>query len=413
METTKKIFNYALIFVTIVAVLFIAVYVYYHFTTNDVYTNSTSTYATSVTNPTTNEKLSPLSASYYENYNNTGKEVVEFQIRAYSDQSKQALYLRGYQLIIDKEEGNTLWYYDTYNDMSWPSGHKYDETNDAGQLEQFYYIECDDELVAIRLDGSYEVTKEKVNGWKVVGAIFTGGIFGGIFGSVYDNVTETYYYTMEDLLLKIAEILKGCSYGTGDYTLPLIDVGAFLHMYEVSEDGTVSDTPIGDGGLINSYFTLDAHYDRRGMSYAGQSMFDSVAGDSNYNVTGIDFDVDYWKATINYNLDQSDFESRYSTVDFGYYYALSQETISELKSFSDLEINIVFDISQFDNVNVLGFDYYALNGIKVNSLTITSDVESDFTLLVGALQDTGLTQIFVKNVDVNNLSGTEVEYEMV
>lgn len=101
MEIAKKIFNALIIFVSLVGVVFIALFAYYKLSTNDVFTNQTSTYATSVTDPMTGEELSPLSASYYQNYNNTGKEVVEFQIRAYSDQNKNAIYRRGFQYIID------------------------------------------------------------------------------------------------------------------------------------------------------------------------------------------------------------------------------------------------------------------------------------------------------------------------
>ena len=98
---------------------------------------------------------------------------------------------------------------------------------------------------------------------------------------------------------------------------------------------------------------------------------------------------------------------------YNYYYSLSPEIINELKNFEKLDIDIVFNVSNIKNVNVLGFDYYSLNGIKVNSLTITSDIERDFNLLSGALKDTGLTKIYTSNVNINNLSGTEVAYEVV
>ena len=383
MEIAKKLLNLLIIFLAIVSVVFIGCFAYFKLSSTDVFTNQTSTYATSVIDPMTGEELSPLSASYYQNYNNTGKEVVEFQIRAYSDQNKSAIYRRGFQYIIDKENGNELWYYDTYDRVSWESGHKYNEENDAGQLREAYFIELDGKVVGVRMDGTYQTKTHKVNGGNIAGNI--------LLGPVWWISTA----------------------GTGDYTLPVIDLGDFLHLYEVDETGTVSDTPIGDGGQINSYFTMDVHNDRRGMTYAGQSMFGIVANDPDFNISGIDYDAEYWKTSTVYNLDESDFEVRYSTVDLGYYYALSAETINELKNFENLDINIVFDISNIENVNVLGFDYYSLNGIKVNSLTITSDIERDFTLLAGALKDTGLTKIYTTNVDINNLSGTEVAYEVV
>lgn len=414
MEIAKKIFNALVIFVSLVGVVFIALFAYYKLSTNDVFTNQTSTYATSVTDPMTGEELSPLSASYYQNYNNTGLEVVEFQIRAYSDQNKNAIYRRGFQYIIDAEEGNTLWYYDTYDRVSWPSGHKYDEINDAGKLKEAYFIELDGELVATRMDGSYSYIEETFEWWKVVRTIgFLGLNFLFEDTNFYNTETKVHNYTMEEFMQSLANIIKGCTAGTGDYTLPVVDLGDFWHLYEVDENGTVSDTPIGAGGQINSYFTIDVHSDKRGMTYAGQSMFGIVANDSEFNISGIDYDAEYWKATTIYNLDESDFDVRYSTADLGYYYSLSAGTINELKNFENLDINIVFDISNIKNVNVLGFDYYSLNGIEVNSLTITSDIERDFNLLAGALKDTGLTKIYISNVNINNLSGTEVACEVV
>ena len=400
MEITKKIFNALLIFVSLVGVVFIALYGYFSLNKNDVFTNQTSTYATKVTDPFTGEELSPLSASYYQNFNNTGKEIVEFQIRAYSDQRKQAIYRRGFQYIIDKDEGNTLWYYDTYDRVSWPSGHTYDEINDAGKLKESYFIELNNELVATRMDGSYSYRVEHLDSKKIARTVFCLGLNLLFENTNYKSYeTKIHDYTMEEFMQTLASIIKGSTAGTGDYTLPVIDLGDFWHLYDVAEDGTVSDSPIGKGGQINSYFTMDVHCDKRGMTYAGQSMFGIVANDREFNISGVDYDAEYWKTTTVYNLNESDFEARYSTADMGYYYALSATKINELKNFK--------------NLNVLGLDYYALNGIKANSLTIKSDKQKDFTLLVGSLKDTGLTKIQTNNVKINNLSGTEVAYEVV
>ena len=414
MDITKKIFNVLIIFVTLVSVVFIGLYAYYKLTTVDVFTNQTSTYATSVTDPATGETLAPLSASYYQNYNNTGKEVVEFQIRAYSDQNKQAIYRRGFQYIIDKTNGNTLWYYDTYDRVSWPSGHIYDEKNEEGQLKEAYYIELDGKIVATRLDGSYNYEETHFDGWKLFRTI---GFMGLNFLLEDTNFVHTekkvHYYTMEEFMQRLAVIIKGSTAGTGDYKLPVVDFGDFWHLYEVDEHGTVSSTPLGNGGQINSYFTIDVHNDKRGMTYVGQSMFGVVANDREFNITGVDYNAEYWKAKTVFNISENDFIARYSNVDLGYYYSLTQDKISELKNFNNLDIDIVFDISNIKNINVLGFDYYALNGLKVNSLTIKSNVQRDFNLLVGAIKDTGIKTIKVANVNINNLSGLEVNYEVV
>lgn len=401
-----KIFNVFLILITSVAVTFIAVYIYYVITDKGLFTNSTSTYVASYKDPHTGEDVNAMSVQYFQNYNNTGKEVVELRVNGYSDQTMQAIYGRGYQLVIDGNK-TELYYCDTYDGMSWSSMHKYDDKNDEGQSKNFYYVSINDELYAIRLDGSY--TQKTYEYYKLLGSVFSYIVTSAITGNWGLEGTETIYYTMEDLLLHFKDLATSLSYGTGDFELPVVDLGDFIHVYEVDEDGTVSDTPIGAGGQINSYFSIDVHYDRRGMTYAEQSMFKSVAGDSNYNVTGIDFDVNYWQSKVVYNLDESDFDYRYSSVDEGIYYFLSSSTINELKSYDNLEINITFNISNIETEEkILGFDYYALNGIEVENLKIKSNIPTDFTLLSGALDGTGIEKISASNVNIINLSGTEV-----
>lgn len=409
----KKIFNGILIGLAVIGLIFTFVYVIFIIKDKGLYTNMTSTYAGYVTDPQTGEKLSPLAVSYHENYNNFGKEVVEFKIRSYEGPAKQVLYERGYQLIIDQENGNELWYYDTVYGNSFPSGHRYDETNEDGQAKEFYYIEIDGELWALRLDGNYTVSKTYTDGWKVFRTIAFLGLNLIREGTDFSKTdTETIYYTMEDLLLRMKDIVKGSSYGSGDYTMPLIDLGDFLHMYEVKE-GSVSDTPVGDGTLINSYFAIDISYDRRGLSYAGQSMFNSVANDSNYNITGVDFDVNYYQSNAVVNLTENDFDRRYSELNKKYYYYLPTKLINELNSYKNIEINIHFNCTSLSH-DILGFDYFALSGLKnIQELKITNFQSLDFTLLYGSLNDTNIQKILVSNVNIINQSGQEVAYEMV
>ena len=169
-----------------------------------------------------------------------------------------------------------------------------------------------------------------------------------------EYVKKTVYFNYTDLLLKLKSIARSSSYGTGSYVMDLIDLGDFLHMYSVDSSGTVSDKPIGNDGQINSYFSISVNYDKRGMVYAGQSMFKSVALDSDFNISGIDFNVNYWKKTIEFNLTEQNFERRYSSIDSGFYYSLSSKFISELKTFmeSDMEINIVFDCTHIKDTKI-------------------------------------------------------------
>lgn len=421
MEIAKKILNGALIFVTVVCVIMSCVLLYFKTLGKDkVPTAITSTYATTITDPLTGEEKPVLEANYYANKNGTGYEVVEFRINAYSGVSKQGIYSRGFQLVWDKNgkiiqytdpttnETSNVWYYDSFDNISFESGHKY-------KFGDKMVIDIYGTTYGVALDGKYTVANSYIDGWKVARTFLFGAVnllFEGV--NFTSTTTQEYEYTFEDLLLKIKQIIKSCSNGTGDGVIPLIDLGDFLHIYEYdTASGQFAGEPVGgntENSLINSYFTMQTHFDNRGMAWFKQSIFGSVAGDSQFNTTGLTDNVDYWKATSTFELTEQNFETRYSQIDNGFYYALPTSLINELKDYENLEINITFNVSNLE-VNVIGFDYYALNGIKVNSLTITSSTQRDFKLMVGSLKDTGLTSsnIHLTNINlVNTNSGVVI-----
>lgn len=416
MEIAKKIVNGVIILITAVAVLMSCLLLYFYTLGKDKLPSSiTSTYATTITDPLTGEKRPVLEANYYLNKNNTGYEVVEFRVNAYSGVSKQGIYSRGFQMVWDKDgklvqyvdsttnEKSNVWYYDSFNNESFETGHIY-EWGDKMP------IDIDGTTYGVALDGKYSVTTKNFSFLKAVGHTFSGLLTGYNYGTkAYVYETKTYNYTFEDLLLKIKSIVRSSSNGTGDGVISLIDLGDFLHIYEYDvESGQFSGEPIGGttiNSLINSYFTMSTHFDNRGMSWHKQSIFGSVAGDGTFNITGLLDSVDYWKALTPINITEQDFEERFSKVDNGYYYVLPTSVLNELKGFENLEINITFNVSDLDK-NVLGLDYYALNGLEINSLTITSDIERDFELLVGSLKDTGLTSsnIYLTNINLVNIN---------
>jgi len=415
-KITLTIFNVALIIVTAFMLLMSCVWVYYKtIGKNKLPSAITSTYATYITDPASKEKLPVIQANYYANKNGTGYEVVELLFNCYSGISKQAVYSRGFQLVYDmngnivpyvfNEETSDIFQYNKYNDLSFATGHQY-EWGDK------MIIDIDGTTYAVALDGKYTITtkgfslaKSTPNFFK---AVFTDW---GMF-SREENWNEytsyEYNYDFKDLLIKVKQIIRSFSNGTGDAVIPLIDLGDFLHIYPINEDGQIAGEPLGVNTLQNSYFTMDCHYDNRGMVWAKQSIFSAVAGDSEFNISGISSDAEYWKSHTQYTLKESDFNKRFVTAENGYYYTLSLEVLDELKNFEDLDINVVFDISKLDE-KALGFDYLALNGIKLKSLTIKSDVQQEFTLLANSLKDTGITSIITENVTIiNSNSGVQL-----
>lgn len=415
MKTTIKIANFALIIVTIVLTFMSGVLLYYKTLGKDqLPTAVTSTYATTVTDPQTGEEKPTIEANYYANKNGTGYEVIELLFNSYSGIGKQAIYSRGFQLVFDQDghivehtyevehttQTSDIYQYDKYGDNSFETGHTYSWGDKM-------IIDIDGTTYAVALDGKYSVPIKRFSFLKAVGHTFAGLFTGYNYSEkAYNFETRTYEYTFKDLLVKVGQILKSSNNGTGDSVISLIDLGDFLHIYPIDENGQIAGEPLGVNTLQNSYFTMATHYDNRGMVWAKQSMFESVAGDSQFNISGVSEDVDYWKAETQYKLTERDFTARYVTSDNGYYYVLSTEKLNEIKNFTNTEIVIDFNVSSFENVNVLGFDYYALYGIKVKTLTIRSNTQREFKLLVGSLKDTGLTasSVITQNITINNIN---------
>ena len=402
-DISIRIVNIALVVVTVFLTLMSGVLLYYKTIGKDKVPSAiTSTYATTVENPQTGEQLPTIEANYYSNRNDNGYEVIELLFNCYSGISKQAIYSRGFQLVIN-DDGTKLYQYNRYDGVNFETGHEY-------EWGDIMVIDINGTTYGVALDGTYTITTKNFSlgkaVWHTISGLFTGWNYEE---NAYNYDTKTYEYTFEDLLIKVGQILKSSSNGTGDSVISLVDLGDFLHIYEIDENGQVSGEPVGNRTLTNSYFTMQTHYDNRGMVWAKQSMFGSVAGDSQFNISGIADNVDYWKVTSEVRLTEQDFVARYLTSENGYYYALSTEKINELKNFENIEINVDFNISNFEEVNVLGLDYYALYGLKINSLTISSITQRDFKLLVGSLKDTGLTSIETNSVNLINInSGVSV-----
>lgn len=414
MKRTKKtgevfllIVNILLIFFSLLSIIATSVLVYFKTAGKDKLPSGvTSTYVTTTTDPFTQEKLPAIQANYYENKNGLGYKTIELLFNVYSGISKQAVYGRGFQITWNKEglilpytdssgQQSAVYQYNRYDGVDFETGHDY-------KWGDKMFVDIDGKTYAVCLDGTYTTERFIFQGYK---AIFTGPL-GWIWGMDYKNKnnfgyvkTETHEYTFFDLLNKIGAIIKSSSNGTGDGVISLVDLGDFLHIYEVDEKGQISAEPVNAGTLTNSYFTMQTHYSTTGMVWAKQSLFGSVAGDSQFNISGLVGEVEYWQAIPQVLITEKDFVARYSTANDGYYYSLSNSKIEILKKYTDVDIHVDFNISNLD-VKVLGFDNYALYGLKLKSITLKSKTQTQFQLLNYCIKDTGIEDILTSNVEL-------------
>lgn len=364
-------------------------------------TGVTSTYVTTMTDPLTNKTYNALEANYYANLNGKGYEAIEFLINAYSGVGKQTIYSRGFQLVWDKE-GKLVKYTDPatgkeydyfeYNrnnsNQSFITGHKY-------EFGDHMFVDINKKTYAVALDGTYTVTTQKNSAWNLLKIIVSPGI-SLLYEGFNPNKEEstTHKYSFYDLLLKMKEIIKSSSNGTGEYVIPLIDLGDFLHVYDVNDDGQISGESIGAGTLQNSYFTVQTHYDTRGLMFANQSIFGSVAGNSSFNISGLET-VDYWQARHEIKITEKDLVARYSDTEQGNYYYLNKDTIKKINQYENCELEIYIDLDNLDSP--IGFDYNAFKNIRIKSFKLLG-TNYTITLLPGALANTGITSSdIVKN----------------
>lgn len=391
--TFTKVVSVLLAILSIISVFPIAGLIYFKTWGADlVPTAVSSTYVTAVTNNLTGETKPFIEVKYHSNALKNGIECMEVQFNGYSDVNQQTIYSRGFQMLNntgeDKDEKPYIIIpYDSYDGVSFVSGHPYD-SKDA------FLVDIDGKTYGVKLDGTYTTTE--TDGGKIARTVGFLGL--NLLFEDADNFTKevSHEYTFEDFMLYLKRMMVSLNTGTGKSTIPLADLGGYFGVYETNDNGAIVGDRKQYNEINNAYFTIQAEYSKRGIILAQQSMFGAVNEDSNYNTTGIDLHADYWKDVTNYNLTEEEFKLRESTVYNCNYIYLPKTKMAELMNFSAVDVNCVINLDNLENCG--GFDFGALHGLKLKSLTIASSEPVEFVIHEDSLKDTGILDITTNNV---------------
>lgn len=402
---SKRILNITAILLTIICVLLIGGYIYIKFVMEQ-RVQIAGAFVSDQIDPQTGISYPLLEVNYYSNGNGKGEEVLEFILNVYSESDYQTIYSRGVQFIDGQ-----FYSLESNNGHSWMSAGDFV----VGKNAKILPIKIGEENFGISLNGTYETFVPKLNGWRTFGlgvaTLATGGFGAGVLGlfgySIYDYKETTVEYTLVDFCNYLKDLARSHSNGYGNTYIPAIDLSEYFSIYKLVNGSYESIIPYNDTNQSMYYFSAQIHYDYRGLTLAKQSMFGSVAGDSQFNITGFP-EVEYWQSDVNISLNNNDYAMRFSEEHNGYLLSLSVETLTKLNNY---ECNIVCDIDvdldSFDK-EIVGIDYYGFSGVKIKNLNLSSSSNRIFKILDYSLLNTDIQNFSKTNnitLEISDIAG--------
>lgn len=336
-----------------------------------------------------------FNVNIYDNSNENGERLYELRLDYFTDTSLNSTAYRStgmqikdytgedYWTIVDttEEEANNLvpgrsdgrvYYYDSVDGISYDGGLM------ATQLNR-------DQKLIIKINKTpYEL---QLTGTKVTYYTVTKGWW--IFKST-GKAKRTYYYNYADVFedsMKAVE--SGGVYGDHYIT---VDLSNLFTLKKYNEEKKVFEEDATD--IVKNYAVLKYHYEKNGMKNAKQSMFGKIELDNQYGIDTNEYNTDMWRVELNYNLTEKDLEYRLSEIRGGYLVYLDIEKIKIISDTKHALVNITINL---DNTNIVGLDYSAFEGLKLNSITINSSTQQDFYVLDKALSGCEIDDITHEN----------------
>ncbi len=337
-----------------------------------------------------------IHANYYSNSKNNGLELQEVQYNYFTgtNLTQDEYWSTGMQFIgnfrtyittvANKKEANSFvaqdfCYYDTTNGISW-MGFK-GQSGGIGKVlnrDAYMIIKIDDKPYRIKLTGQY--TKY--------------GKF--LFWDVKKSIV---YFDYGDVFDCIMSAIKTNSRGYGDYYIK-INLSQYFTVEEYNAKTKRFEQQNAD--FIENLAIIKFHYDENGATNASQSLFGIIDCNPQYN----EIDTDYWQERVVYNLTDDDLTYRYSEAYGGYFVGLTLDKIEMLNSMPRSIVNVVIDLDSkyllLNKYNVLGLDYNAFEGLKIDTVQFTSSKPITLLLNNKCLYNTNLTTLkHTSNITLN------------
>lgn len=429
MNLLKKLGNISLVILCIFSVFVSIFYLIYHFnfksdTIGTIYIGEQSP----VDLITKSEELTDtqiaeyenrvlFNVNYYSNKNNNGLALNEVRLEYFTDYSMTTDTCRstGIQLTYDLYDYlNTFlydrdtykskyanndnikhYYYETYDGISWTGGFGFSELNKPLTRDFAFICKIDNTPYLFQLDGTYEQEVDKT---------FLGIPIGTKI------VTKNYDYV--DLIFELLSVAKTNSNGVGEYYISF-DLSKYFTNVKAYNEETKQFDKLPSVDIAKKYCMIKINYSDDGVTNVKQSMFKTIACDSSYGITN----VEYWQERFVFNLNETNLNLRYSDEFKGYFVSLS---IADKNMFNDMPraiVNISINLSNSllvnNDINIVGIDYNGFQNLQIDTLKILG--VGDFYLQDECLKDTNLDTLEYSN-SINLKFGSNVintEYKAV
>lgn len=411
MQVLKNIGKVSFVILVIASVFVSLIYAYFYFLNND---NAVATNYIGNQIPVDYiEKIDDLSpeqisaledrllfeANYYSNKNNNGLELKELNLNYFTDytlttETCRSVGMQGFNsetvynnpdlfpesfngiAFSDSRDNLLSWldlyyYFDTYDSVSWSGSTIQNSLN----RDTSFIIKIDNEPYSIKLDGTYDYyTTEGILWWQK---------------SVKHTADYQYHHLFQDIMRAVKTNSEG--YGSYYITLDLSSYFKTIQKYNY-ETKLFEDLPKAD--IMKNYVTIKFHYYEDGAVKSSQSLFGSIACDSQYG----EIDKEYWQEKVVYNFTEEDLDLRYSTTYNGYFASLNLDTINLFKEMPETEVNVLINLNSENlfNKKIVGLDFNAFENFDIETLSIIG-TDTSFYFLEKSLYNTNLKVLQYSN----------------